>query len=254
MVIRGASAATGRRHKQTFAIRDRPSDIGRPPAPAVMDESLPPELLQLLDAPPPSSTSAWEAFLATFSPLLLHAARFGAESYDEGMDAYAYVLDKLRADDFRKLRGFRPDARARFSTWLVLVARRICVDWRRERYGRPAAAEAPGADSPREVRRRLIDLTTATLDLDTVMDPAAVDADEQLRRRELHALVHEAINDLDPRDQLLLTLRFVDALPARDIDAIQSWGSPALVYRRIEQLKTILRRRLARRGVDTPVP
>ena len=218
-----------------------------------MDESLPPELVQLLGAPASDSTRAWEAFLGSYSPLLLHAARYGAESYDDGMDAYAYVLDKLRADDFRKLRTFRPDSRARFSTWLVLVARRICVDRQRERYGRPGSAEAPGDDS-REVRRRLVDLATATLDLDTVMDPAAADAEQQLRREELHALVHEAISELDPRDQLLLTLRFVEGLSARDIDAIQSWGGQTLVYRRIEQLKTTLRRRLVRRGVDTSVP
>jgi RNA polymerase sigma factor (sigma-70 family) len=219
-----------------------------------MDEFLPPELVQLLDAPASSSMPAWETFLRSYSPLLLHAARYGAENYDDGMDAYAYVLDRLRADDFRKLRTFRPDSRARFSTWLVLVARRICVDRRRERYGRLRSAEAPAEDSPREVRRRLIDLTTATLDLDSVIDPSAMDAEQQLRREELHALVHEAIGELDPRDQLLLTLRFVEGLSARDIDAIQAWGSPALVYRRIEQLKMMLRRRLLRRGVDTPVP
>jgi len=219
-----------------------------------MDEPLPPELVQLLGAPASSSTAAWEAFLRSYSPLLLHASRHGMESYDDGMDAYAYVLDKLRADDFHKLRTFRPDSRARFSTWLVLVARRICVDWRRERYGRPTGGTAPSGDSPREVRRRLIDLTTAALDLDAVIDTSAVDAEHQLRRDELYALVHEAIGELDPRDQLLLTLRFVDGLSARDIDAIQSWGGPTLVYRRIDQLKTTLRRRLAWRGVDTPVP
>ena len=179
-----------------------------------MDESLPPDLVQLLDAPASSSTPAWETFLRSYSPLLLHAARYGAESYDDGMDAYAYVLDKLRADDFRRLRAFRPDSRARFSTWLVLVARRICVDWRRERYGRPSGAEAPVEASLREVRRRLVDLTTATLDLATVIDTTAVDAEQQLRREELHALVHEAIAELDPRDQLLLTLPHT-RLPAR---------------------------------------
>jgi RNA polymerase sigma factor (sigma-70 family) len=170
------------------------------------------------------------------------------------MDAYAYVLDRLQADDFRKLRTFHPEPRAKFSTWLVLVARRICVDQRRERYGRAVAGDATAEDSSREVRRRLIDLTTASLDLDRITDETAVDAEQRLRRDQLHALVHHAISELDARDQLLLTLRFVEDLSARDIDAIQSWGGPALVYRRIEQLKVILRRRLVRRGVDTPVP
>jgi len=47
------------------------------------------------------------------------------------MDRYAFVLDRLRARNFRRLRRFQPRGSARFTTWLVLVSRRLCLDHRR---------------------------------------------------------------------------------------------------------------------------
>jgi hypothetical protein len=50
---------------------------------------------------------------------------------------YAYILEKLQDEDFRRLRGYVADGRAEFSTWLAVVTRRLCEDFRRQRYGRP---------------------------------------------------------------------------------------------------------------------
>jgi DNA-directed RNA polymerase specialized sigma24 family protein len=44
------------------------------------------------------------------------------------MDGYAYVLEALRSDDYRRLRAYAADGRSKFSTWLVVVARRLCLD------------------------------------------------------------------------------------------------------------------------------
>lgn len=52
------------------------------------------------------------------------------------MDRYAHVLDKLQVDDFRRLRTFVADGRGKFTTWLTVVVRRICLDHHRQRYGR----------------------------------------------------------------------------------------------------------------------
>src|SRR6476619_7145053 len=102
-----------------------------------MAESLPPELAHLLGAPDDLSRErAWTVFLNTFSPLILHAARSATTGYDEGMDAYAAALDGLRAEEYKKLRGYSVDPQSRFTTWLVVVVRRICIDKQRERFGR----------------------------------------------------------------------------------------------------------------------
>ncbi|HVF40976.1 MAG TPA: sigma-70 family RNA polymerase sigma factor [Gemmatimonadaceae bacterium] len=220
-----------------------------------MSDSLPAELERLLSAPDKQVDVAWASFLSTYSPLLLHAARTAALSYDDGMDGYAHVLEGLRANDCRRLRGYRPDPRTKFSTWLVLVARRMCVDMRRARYGRVDLA-APATDAEveqRSARRRLVDLTAAEIDLSTLEDGSS-GAEGELRTNELKDLLSSVISELPSSDQLLVTLRFADGLPVKEIAAILSMPTPMHVYRRIAQITAGLKLALERRGVDDPVP
>ena len=220
-----------------------------------MAETSPLELEALLTADEAKSEAAWADFLRTYSPLLLHAARTTSSGYDDAMDSYAYVLERLRDNGFHRLRRYTADPRSKFTTWLVLVARRMCIDRQRERYGRaPGTQRTPAQDDARTARRRLADLTAAEVDLSTIEDSKQGNPEEVLRARELREMLEAAIEELDPRDQLLLTLRFVDGLSAREIAPIQSWPSPVHVYRRIEHLTDKLRRNLSRRGVDDPVP
>jgi len=46
-------------------------------------------------------------------------------SKDGAMDAYAYVLERLRERDCARLRTYADGGPARFTTWLVVVARRL---------------------------------------------------------------------------------------------------------------------------------
>jgi RNA polymerase sigma factor (sigma-70 family) len=220
-----------------------------------MAETSPQELETLLAAADADRETAWAAFLGSFSPLLLHAARTSSSGYDDAMDSYAYVLERLRDNNFSRLRSYTADPRSRFTTWLVLVARRMCIDRKRERYGRaPGTGRTPANEDARAARRRLADLTAAEVDLATIEDSQQGNPEEVLRAQELRQMLEAAIEELEPRDQLLLTFRFVDGLSAREIAPLQSWPSPVHVYRRIEYLTARLRRHLTRRGVDDPVP
>src|SRR5262245_56038816 len=103
----------------------------------------PQELQDLLRASGTAGADeAWSRFVPRFSPLLLHTARTAAREHDRAMDAYVYVLEQLREDDGRRLRQYLEDSRAQFTTWLVIVARRLCVDFLRQRYGRAPTAPA----------------------------------------------------------------------------------------------------------------
>ncbi|HYN81405.1 MAG TPA: sigma-70 family RNA polymerase sigma factor [Gemmatimonadaceae bacterium] len=217
---------------------------------------VPPELSALLAAQTGAEMdAAWQRFVNSYSRLLLHAARSAARNYDAGMDSYAYILDKLRADDCARLRAYRANARSRFSTWLVFIARRMCVDRQREQYGRwKSQNHTPEAQQERSARRRLTDLLAADFDLGSVEDSTTPDPEQCMRDAELSNALTRAASTLDPGDQLLLTLRFVDGLSAREIESLNRWGSAALVYRRIDQLKVILRRKLIAEGIDSPVP
>jgi RNA polymerase sigma factor (sigma-70 family) len=220
-----------------------------------MAASFPPELNALLDADRDSADDAWRAFLSKFSPLILHAARSTSNGYDDAMDFYAYALEAMRENNFRRLRGYSVDPRSKFTTWLVLVVRRLCIDRQRQKYGR--ITDKRRSDVPndeRAARKRLLDLTAAKVDLSTIEDADQRDAEVELRTSELKEILGSAISELEPKDQLLLTLRFVDGLSAKEIAPLQSWPSPVHVYRRIDVLMSQLRRVLEKRGVDDPMP
>lgn len=222
-----------------------------------MAPSLPSELARLLAASDDLSRErAWSAFIDAFSPLILHAARSASTGYDEGMDAYAAALDGLRAENYRKLRGYSADPRSRFSTWLVVVVRRICIDSQRERFGRVSSMEkAKGTISDeRAARRRLATLTGSTIELESLPDSHGMRPDGGVRARDLQEKLESALGELDERDRLLLTLRFVDDLSAKKIAELQRWPDHMSVYRRINQLTASLRQKLLERGVDSPVP
>src|SRR5688500_3349500 len=79
--------------------------------------ALPPELERLLDsaAHRGDPDEAWAAHVAKCSRLLMTVARDVAPGHDAAMDAYAFVLERLREDDCRRLRGFVADGRSSLS-------------------------------------------------------------------------------------------------------------------------------------------
>ncbi|HSR42477.1 MAG TPA: sigma-70 family RNA polymerase sigma factor, partial [Longimicrobiales bacterium] len=196
------------------------------------------------------------SFVHRYSQLLLHTIHRQSHGYDMAMNRYAFVLEKLQEDEFRRLRRFRADGQARFSTWLVVVTRRICVDYLRSRYGRvrPGAWDGTGDDHALQVRRRLADLLTEELRLDGVPDPTALDPEAELRASELRSALQEEVEALDPRDRLLLKLRFQDDLTGREIAELMEYPTLFHVYRRLKKVLAVLRERLEGRGVEGPRP
>jgi len=144
-----------------------------------MDNAAPFELNTLLHGPEPGAReAAWEELIAGYTRLLLGVARSFGGGHDEAMERYSYILEKLREGDFRRLRAFQADGRARFSTWLTVAARRLCLDHHRTRYGRSRPERDPEAAVPlRAIRRRLADSLTTDLDTDLLPDAGAASAD-----------------------------------------------------------------------------
>jgi RNA polymerase sigma factor (sigma-70 family) len=192
--------------------------------------------------------------MEAYSRLLLHAARGVSRDHDAAMDAYAYLLEQLRADDFRRLRAYVAEPDSKFTTWLVVVARRLCLDRIRERYGRAADPGAPG-HAVRLVRRRLADLLAEELDSEAASAHAAPDSPEmQVRTEELARALTEVLEGLVPADRLLLKLRFDDGLSGREIVHIMGFSTPLQVYRRLNAVLAQLRKSLRQRGFEGPEP
>src|SRR5262252_8859607 len=102
-----------------------------------MADAVPRELARLIAAADGAARDqAWEGFVATHSRLLLHVARSMTADHDAAMDAYAFMLEALRADDHRRLRAYTVQRASKFTTWLVVVARRLCLDRARQVHGR----------------------------------------------------------------------------------------------------------------------
>ncbi len=59
-----------------------------------------------------------------------------AQNADASGDCFLFICEKLAAKEYRRLRSFRRDGKAQFSTWLRAVVRNLCLDWYRSRYGR----------------------------------------------------------------------------------------------------------------------
>lgn len=87
---------------------------------------------------------AWDRFLDSHRNLIFATIGRLIMDRESRMDAFALVCEKLRQDDFRRLRRFRPEGPAQFSTWLVTVVRNLVIDWYRQTSGRrqsPSALE-----------------------------------------------------------------------------------------------------------------
>jgi RNA polymerase sigma factor (sigma-70 family) len=167
------------------------------------------------------------------------------------MDAYTHVLDQLRKDDCRRLRNYAIEPESKFTTWLVVVARRACIDFHRVRYGRVRAADSLGTKDRRQLRRKLQELTAIPEDLASVVDEAAETADRMVLDEELTTSLQGALDTLIPSDRLILALRFEEDLSASEIAKILMMPSPFHVYRRLNGILSRLRAILRERGFES---
>lgn len=212
-----------------------------------MAEQFPDALAALLSATDPASQEiAWEEFVRCYSPLLLHVARSISQDYDDVMDRYAFVLERLRNHNYERLRGYAVQTRSQFTTWLVVVARRLCLDLYRHHYGRTRGRELPTTWRPvqQASRKRLVDAVFAPLDQLAQAIPGNDDPITELDLAEQHRLIDAAVAALTPEDRTLLKLRFDDELPARTIATLLLFPSECHVYRRLRHVIVVLRERL----------
>ena len=190
---------------------------------------------------------AWADFLRQHSNVILRVARAMGGGHDATMDRYAYAVDALQRDDFKRLRAYDPDGRGSFDTWLAVVARRLCMDEHRHRYGRAQSDDAD-AEAERATRRQLADLVGNELGLDTIEGNTDT-PDVQLERSELRAVLDCALVQLDVTERLILRLRFEDAVSVPEIARLLGIDSPFKVYRQLDKVLMTVRRHLEAAGI-----
>jgi RNA polymerase sigma factor (sigma-70 family) len=162
------------------------------------------------------------------------------------MDAYANILEKLREDGCRRLRAYTAHPRSQFTTWLVVVARRVCVDYQRQKYGR--ICQGPNhANERRNTRRKLENLADGVSIDDTVFDGNETYIGLEFEKAEERSELEAVTRSLTPADRLLLTLRFEDELSAAEIADILGMPSQFHVYRRLKAILAGLKKEIGDR-------
>jgi RNA polymerase sigma factor (sigma-70 family) len=199
--------------------------------------------------------AAWEKFVAGYSGIILHIALRVFGDRDGAMDGYALVLEQLRANNFSRLRHFIADGRSEFSTWLLVVAQRICLDEQRRRYGRPRFANNGDLESPnRQARRRLTNLIGAEIDLSELADTSSNNPESIVRGKQIHDAVESALGKLEPRERLMIKLRFEDDVAMPDIARALDLPSRFHAYRMLTDVLSKLKRSLTSDGVSDGEP
>lgn len=197
----------------------------------------------------------WAAFLQAHNSLILHVARSFGGDHDAAMDRYTYILEQLRGDDFKRLRQYRSTVRSKFTTWLVVVSRRLCIDRERLRYGRPKdSSKGQREDLERRTRRNLEDLLGEHEDFSRLLGDEGENPESHLRARELQRALGKALTRLEGRDRLLVTLRYRDGLSGREISELLGFPSPFHVYRHLRGINKTLRAALEESGVGGSEP
>lgn len=217
-----------------------------------MSASVPPQLSALLLASDDVTRSrAWAAFLNEYSKLLLQTARRAATSHDDAMDHYTFILEHLRDNDFRRLRTFAGQGRGKFTTWLVVVARRLSVDSYRNKHGRLQSQGDPSSAQSLEqiTRRNLADLVAGEIDWERMEDEGRPQPDAAVLREERRTALMSAVVKLDVADQLLLSLRFEDDVPLTGIGPMVGLRSRWQVHRRLKAVLAGLRAGLEANGI-----
>ena len=152
-----------------------------------------------------SRQQAWENFLVCYSPLILQVVRLFEADPDDIADCFLFVCQQLAGNSFRRLRRFRPEGPASFTTWMRAVSRRLCLDWYRSAFGRArifdsiARLSAADRDVFRTVHQQSLPLDEA---LAAVRHRFGAFTAEQLKES-----LERIQQSLTPRQQWLLSTR-----------------------------------------------
>lgn len=193
---------------------------------------------RLVDGVLAGRDDSWRLLVCRYAPYMMAAIGRFSRDYDERMAIFLEVLERLRRDDFARLRSFA--FRSSLATWLTVVARRTALDVLRSRYGRDfrrAGLRDLPLDAAPQSTPGLADGHTPEQEL--------LQRERSERRRRLQAALAGALACLDDRDAMLLQAVYGEGL--RIADAGRLLGVKP-VYKRLQGALQRLRRELAQRA------
>lgn len=140
---------------------------------------------------------------------------------------------------YRAFQGFRGDAQV--STWLYAIASRACMRMRRRRKGEPNQNLSLDAFIPS---------TDGELRLQLPMD--GLTPEEALANKQLRQALDQAIGKLPPAYRMVLVLRDMEGLSAKEVGSIMGLQERA-VKSRLHRARLFVRRELSAKGMGAPL-
>lgn len=140
---------------------------------------------------------------------------------------------------YRGLKQFRGDAQV--STWLYTIASRACLRMRRRRKGEPTQSLS---------LESFIPATDGELRLQIPVD--GLSPEEALANKQLRQALDQAIAQLPNTYRMVLILRDMEGLSAKEVGRILGIGERA-VKSRLHRARLFVRRELSSRGLGSPL-
>lgn len=162
--------------------------------------------------------------------------RFAQRLCGEAEDARDLVQETF-LNAYRGLPDFRGEAQ--LSTWLYRIASRVCLAMRRRRKGEPE----------RELSlEEFIPTSDGELRLQIPAD--GLSPEQALENKQLRRALRQAIQKLPAKYRVVLVLRDMEELSAKEVGAVVGLNERA-VKSRLHRARLFVRRELSARGIAT---
>ncbi len=185
----------------------------------------------------PADGDGAEAFDRLYRDHVDRIYRFAQRLCRQVEDAQDLVQDTF-LNAYRGLEQFRGDAQV--STWLYRIAARACLRLRRKRKGEPDRELSLDEFIPTSEGEFRLQIPTDGLT-----------PEEALENKELRRALHQAIQKLPNKYRLVLVLRDMEGLTAKEVGAIMGLNERA-VKSRLHRARLFVRRELSARGIAEP--
>ena len=150
------------------------------------------------------------------------------------------IVQETFLNAYKGLKDFRGEAQ--ISTWLYTIASHACMRMRRKRKGEPA----------RELSlEEFIPTSDGEFKLQIPID--GLTPEEALQNKELRRILNQAIEMLPPPYRMVLVLRDMEGLSAKEVGSIMRLNERA-VKSRLHRARLFVRKELSNKGLAATPP
>lgn len=164
----------------------------------------------LLQAVITGDVASWQKFVLKYANVIYRAIDKYCDDYDEKMAVFLHILEKLRENRFIRLGSF--EGKAKLSTWLTIVSRRLAIDFLRAKYGRDFRLKkirVVSYDGAPSFLKHLADTFTPEHEM--------AGAEQRQARQKLEMALQRALQSLSAQESLAIQLVYFKGLKIKEV-------------------------------------